>query len=193
MALLWSEGVTTEVIIFCLTTETGREVRRKRRAAVILWESMSHFINQSRESHMNVDVLSTAVMIYFVRAWKKIPLVLFCSKVTANKNWTPKTCQLKLCTVSVWHPEYNLFLFVHCQNPDYHGFSSDPVVDEWNMRLGFFFGISVALVIGATFIHYLPDHGWVPRSLPSHVCRQTWDDRGQDILSDAVVSFQMTE
>ncbi|XP_029305532.1 NADH dehydrogenase [ubiquinone] 1 beta subcomplex subunit 11, mitochondrial [Cottoperca gobio] len=45
------------------------------------------------------------------------------------------------------------------KNPDYHGFSSDPVVDEWNMRLGFFFGISVALVIGGTFIHYLPDHG----------------------------------
>uniref|UniRef100_UPI0014488817 NADH dehydrogenase [ubiquinone] 1 beta subcomplex subunit 11, mitochondrial isoform X1 n=1 Tax=Epinephelus lanceolatus TaxID=310571 RepID=UPI0014488817 len=45
------------------------------------------------------------------------------------------------------------------RNPDYHGFSSDPVVDEWNMRVGFFFGISVALVIGGTFIHYLPDHG----------------------------------
>uniref|UniRef100_A0A3Q3XBW5 NADH dehydrogenase [ubiquinone] 1 beta subcomplex subunit 11, mitochondrial n=1 Tax=Mola mola TaxID=94237 RepID=A0A3Q3XBW5_MOLML len=27
------------------------------------------------------------------------------------------------------------------------------------MRVGFFFGISVALVIGGTFIHYLPDHG----------------------------------
>ncbi|XP_049437765.1 NADH dehydrogenase [ubiquinone] 1 beta subcomplex subunit 11, mitochondrial [Epinephelus fuscoguttatus] len=47
----------------------------------------------------------------------------------------------------------------YVKNPDYHGFSSDPVVDEWNMRVGFFFGISVALVIGGTFIHYLPDHG----------------------------------
>ncbi|XP_074499161.1 NADH dehydrogenase [ubiquinone] 1 beta subcomplex subunit 11, mitochondrial [Sebastes fasciatus] len=47
----------------------------------------------------------------------------------------------------------------YVKNPDYHGFSSDPVVDEWNMRLGFFFGISMALVIGGTFIHYLPDHG----------------------------------
>ncbi|XP_029362638.1 NADH dehydrogenase [ubiquinone] 1 beta subcomplex subunit 11, mitochondrial [Echeneis naucrates] len=47
----------------------------------------------------------------------------------------------------------------YVKNPDYHGFSSDPVVDEWNMRVGFFFGISVALVLGATFIHYLPDHG----------------------------------
>ncbi|XP_026187974.1 NADH dehydrogenase [ubiquinone] 1 beta subcomplex subunit 11, mitochondrial [Mastacembelus armatus] len=48
----------------------------------------------------------------------------------------------------------------YVKNPDYHGFSKDdPVVDEWNMRVGFFFGISVALVIGGTFIHYLPDHG----------------------------------
>ncbi|KAM9344245.1 NADH dehydrogenase [ubiquinone] 1 beta subcomplex subunit 11, mitochondrial [Pholidichthys leucotaenia] len=47
----------------------------------------------------------------------------------------------------------------YVKNPDYHGFSSDPVVDEWNMRLAFFFGISVALVIGSTFLHYLPDLG----------------------------------
>ncbi|XP_040919594.1 NADH dehydrogenase [ubiquinone] 1 beta subcomplex subunit 11, mitochondrial [Toxotes jaculatrix] len=47
----------------------------------------------------------------------------------------------------------------YVKNPDYHGFSSDPVVDEWNMRVGFFFGISLALVVGAAFIHYLPDHG----------------------------------
>ncbi|XP_022075767.1 NADH dehydrogenase [ubiquinone] 1 beta subcomplex subunit 11, mitochondrial [Acanthochromis polyacanthus] len=47
----------------------------------------------------------------------------------------------------------------YVKNPDYHGFSSDPVEDEWNMRVGFFFGISVALVIGGTFLHYLPDHG----------------------------------
>uniref|UniRef100_A0AAX7V101 NADH dehydrogenase [ubiquinone] 1 beta subcomplex subunit 11, mitochondrial n=1 Tax=Astatotilapia calliptera TaxID=8154 RepID=A0AAX7V101_ASTCA len=47
----------------------------------------------------------------------------------------------------------------YVKNPEYHGFSSDPVEDEWNMKVGFFFGISVALVIGGTFIHYLPDHG----------------------------------
>ncbi|KAG8002381.1 NADH dehydrogenase [ubiquinone] 1 beta subcomplex subunit 11 [Nibea albiflora] len=47
----------------------------------------------------------------------------------------------------------------YVKNPDYHGFSSDPEVDVWNMRVAFFFGISVALVIGGTFIHYLPDHG----------------------------------
>ncbi|XP_036390061.1 NADH dehydrogenase [ubiquinone] 1 beta subcomplex subunit 11, mitochondrial [Megalops cyprinoides] len=45
------------------------------------------------------------------------------------------------------------------KNPDYHGFSQDPYVDQWNMRMAFFFGISVAIVIGGTFIHYLPDHG----------------------------------
>ncbi|XP_034021617.1 NADH dehydrogenase [ubiquinone] 1 beta subcomplex subunit 11, mitochondrial [Thalassophryne amazonica] len=45
------------------------------------------------------------------------------------------------------------------KNPDYHGFSDDPVVDVWNMRIAFFFGISMALVIGGTFIHYLPDPG----------------------------------
>ncbi|XP_051965024.1 NADH dehydrogenase [ubiquinone] 1 beta subcomplex subunit 11, mitochondrial-like [Xyrauchen texanus] len=46
------------------------------------------------------------------------------------------------------------------KNPDFHGFHhQDSFVDEWNMRLAFFFGISVAIVIGGTFIHYLPDHG----------------------------------
>ncbi|KAI4897147.1 hypothetical protein NFI96_015196 [Prochilodus magdalenae] len=53
------------------------------------------------------------------------------------------------------HGEVNEFQ----HNPDYHGFSSDPFVDEWNMRLAFFFGISMAIVVGGTFIHYLPDHG----------------------------------
>ncbi|XP_043357534.1 LOW QUALITY PROTEIN: NADH dehydrogenase [ubiquinone] 1 beta subcomplex subunit 11, mitochondrial [Dermochelys coriacea] len=45
------------------------------------------------------------------------------------------------------------------QNPDYHGFDADPVVDVWNMRLAFFFGISLCIVVGSTFLHYLPDHG----------------------------------
>ncbi|XP_072536853.1 NADH dehydrogenase [ubiquinone] 1 beta subcomplex subunit 11, mitochondrial [Salminus brasiliensis] len=53
------------------------------------------------------------------------------------------------------HQEVNVFE----QNPDYHGFSSDPFVDEWNMRLAFFFGISMVIVAGGTFLHYLPDHG----------------------------------
>ncbi|XP_074793394.1 NADH dehydrogenase [ubiquinone] 1 beta subcomplex subunit 11, mitochondrial isoform X2 [Natator depressus] len=45
------------------------------------------------------------------------------------------------------------------KNPDYHGFDADPVVDVWNMRLAFFFGISLCIVVGSTFLHYLPDHG----------------------------------
>ncbi|CAL8261748.1 unnamed protein product [Boreogadus saida] len=53
------------------------------------------------------------------------------------------------------HGEVNHYV----KNPDYHGFSTDPVVDQWNMRLAFFFGVSVVLVIGGTFIHYLPDYG----------------------------------
>ncbi|XP_028848467.1 NADH dehydrogenase [ubiquinone] 1 beta subcomplex subunit 11, mitochondrial [Denticeps clupeoides] len=53
------------------------------------------------------------------------------------------------------HAEVNPFE----KNPDYHGFSTDAHADDWNMKLAFFFGISVAIVIGGTFIHYLPDHG----------------------------------
>ncbi|XP_076841423.1 NADH dehydrogenase [ubiquinone] 1 beta subcomplex subunit 11, mitochondrial [Brachyhypopomus gauderio] len=53
------------------------------------------------------------------------------------------------------HAEVNPF----DKNPDFHGFSEDPVVDEWNMRLVFFFGISMVIVVGGTFVHYLPDHG----------------------------------
>ncbi|RXM35073.1 NADH dehydrogenase [ubiquinone] 1 beta subcomplex subunit 11, mitochondrial [Acipenser ruthenus] len=45
------------------------------------------------------------------------------------------------------------------KNRDFHGFHKDPQVDVWNMKVAFFFGISVAIVIGGTFIHYLPDHG----------------------------------
>ncbi|XP_043936211.1 NADH dehydrogenase [ubiquinone] 1 beta subcomplex subunit 11, mitochondrial [Protopterus annectens] len=45
------------------------------------------------------------------------------------------------------------------KNRDYHGFHEDPFIDVWNMRLAFFCGISVTIVIGGTFVHYLPDHG----------------------------------
>ncbi|XP_051499936.1 NADH dehydrogenase [ubiquinone] 1 beta subcomplex subunit 11, mitochondrial [Apus apus] len=45
------------------------------------------------------------------------------------------------------------------KNPDYHGFSADPDVDVLNMRAVFFAGISVAIVLGSVFIHYLPDYG----------------------------------
>ncbi|XP_033858394.2 NADH dehydrogenase [ubiquinone] 1 beta subcomplex subunit 11, mitochondrial-like [Acipenser ruthenus] len=48
---------------------------------------------------------------------------------------------------------------VYEKNRDFHGFHKDPQVDVWNMKVAFFFGISVAIVIGGTFVHYLPDHG----------------------------------
>ncbi|XP_074070902.1 NADH dehydrogenase [ubiquinone] 1 beta subcomplex subunit 11, mitochondrial [Macrotis lagotis] len=44
------------------------------------------------------------------------------------------------------------------KNPDSHGFDEDPVTDLWNMRVVFFFGISVAIVLGSTFLAYLPDY-----------------------------------
>ncbi|XP_003216754.1 NADH dehydrogenase [ubiquinone] 1 beta subcomplex subunit 11, mitochondrial [Anolis carolinensis] len=47
---------------------------------------------------------------------------------------------------------------VFAKNPDYHGFDHDPVVDLWNMRVAFFFGISVVIVLGTTYLHYLPDN-----------------------------------
>ncbi|XP_010783514.1 NADH dehydrogenase [ubiquinone] 1 beta subcomplex subunit 11, mitochondrial [Notothenia coriiceps] len=76
-------------------------------------------------------------------------------------------------------------LLCNCQNPDYHGFSRDPVVDEWNMRVGFFFGISVALVIGGAFIHYLPDHGmreWARREAERVVLQR--EQEGVPLLSE---------
>ncbi|NXK15306.1 NDUBB dehydrogenase, partial [Herpetotheres cachinnans] len=45
------------------------------------------------------------------------------------------------------------------QNPDYHGFSADPDADVLNMRAVFFTGISLAIVLGSVFLHYLPDYG----------------------------------
>uniref|UniRef100_A0A7N5JJL3 NADH dehydrogenase [ubiquinone] 1 beta subcomplex subunit 11, mitochondrial n=2 Tax=Ailuropoda melanoleuca TaxID=9646 RepID=A0A7N5JJL3_AILME len=44
------------------------------------------------------------------------------------------------------------------KNPDSHGYDKDRVVDLWNMRVVFFFGFSVVLVLGSTFIAYLPDY-----------------------------------
>ncbi|XP_049623334.1 NADH dehydrogenase [ubiquinone] 1 beta subcomplex subunit 11, mitochondrial [Suncus etruscus] len=44
------------------------------------------------------------------------------------------------------------------KNPDSHGYDKDPVVDTWNMRVVFFFGFSIVLVFGTTFLAYLPDY-----------------------------------
>ncbi|XP_070696022.1 NADH dehydrogenase [ubiquinone] 1 beta subcomplex subunit 11, mitochondrial [Pempheris klunzingeri] len=68
---------------------------------------------------------------------------------------SPAVTELHPAVEKAGHGEVSHYV----KNPDFHGFSSDPVVDDWNMRVGFFFGISVALVIGGAFIHYLPDHG----------------------------------
>ncbi|XP_005085782.1 NADH dehydrogenase [ubiquinone] 1 beta subcomplex subunit 11, mitochondrial [Mesocricetus auratus] len=47
---------------------------------------------------------------------------------------------------------------VYAKNPDFHGYDQDPVVDVWNMRAVFFFGFSIVLVLGTTFMAYLPDY-----------------------------------
>uniref|UniRef100_F6WCA8 NADH dehydrogenase [ubiquinone] 1 beta subcomplex subunit 11, mitochondrial n=1 Tax=Equus caballus TaxID=9796 RepID=F6WCA8_HORSE len=46
------------------------------------------------------------------------------------------------------------------KNPDSHGYDKDPAVDLWNMRVVFFFGFSIVLVLGSTFVAYLPDYRW---------------------------------
>ncbi|KFO25048.1 NADH dehydrogenase [ubiquinone] 1 beta subcomplex subunit 11, mitochondrial [Fukomys damarensis] len=43
------------------------------------------------------------------------------------------------------------------KNPDSHGFDEDPVIDVWNMRVVFFFGFSIVIVFGTTFVAYMPD------------------------------------
>ncbi|XP_054847944.1 NADH dehydrogenase [ubiquinone] 1 beta subcomplex subunit 11, mitochondrial-like [Eublepharis macularius] len=57
------------------------------------------------------------------------------------------------------HEEDDEEVPLFAKNPDYHGFDSDPVIDVWNMRVAFFFGISLAIVVGTAFVHYLPDCG----------------------------------
>ncbi|XP_012507818.1 PREDICTED: NADH dehydrogenase [ubiquinone] 1 beta subcomplex subunit 11, mitochondrial [Propithecus coquereli] len=44
------------------------------------------------------------------------------------------------------------------KNPDSHGYDEDPVLDVWNMRVVFFFGFSIVMVLGGTFVAYLPDN-----------------------------------
>ncbi|ELW72117.1 Transcription factor AP-4 [Tupaia chinensis] len=45
------------------------------------------------------------------------------------------------------------------KNPDSHGYDQDPVLDLWNMRTVFFFGFSIVLVLGSTFVAYLAVSG----------------------------------
>ncbi|XP_032151563.1 NADH dehydrogenase [ubiquinone] 1 beta subcomplex subunit 11, mitochondrial-like [Sapajus apella] len=44
------------------------------------------------------------------------------------------------------------------KNPDSHGYDKDPVLDIWNTQPVFFFGVSVVLALGSTFVAYLPDY-----------------------------------
>nr|XP_015854244.2 NADH dehydrogenase [ubiquinone] 1 beta subcomplex subunit 11, mitochondrial-like [Peromyscus maniculatus bairdii] len=47
---------------------------------------------------------------------------------------------------------------LYATNPYYHGYDDDPEVDDWNMQAVFFFGFSIALVLGTTFVAYAPDY-----------------------------------
>ncbi|GAB1299638.1 Complex I-ESSS [Apodemus speciosus] len=47
---------------------------------------------------------------------------------------------------------------VYAKNPDFHGYDDDPKVDVWNMRTVFFFGFSIVLVLGTTFVAYVPNY-----------------------------------
>ncbi|XP_052017393.1 NADH dehydrogenase [ubiquinone] 1 beta subcomplex subunit 11, mitochondrial-like [Apodemus sylvaticus] len=47
---------------------------------------------------------------------------------------------------------------VYLKNPDFHGYHDDPKVDALNMQTVFFFGFSIALVLGTTFVAYVPNY-----------------------------------
>lgn len=47
---------------------------------------------------------------------------------------------------------------VYLKNPDFHGYDDDPEVDAWNMHAVFFFGVSITLVLGTTFVAYVPNY-----------------------------------
>ncbi|KAL6092405.1 hypothetical protein STEG23_031763 [Scotinomys teguina] len=47
---------------------------------------------------------------------------------------------------------------VYLKNPEFHGYDEDPVVDDRNMHAVFFFGFSIVLVFGTTFLAYAPDY-----------------------------------
>ncbi|NWS79145.1 NDUBB dehydrogenase, partial [Crotophaga sulcirostris] len=69
------------------------------------------------------------------------------------------------------------------QNPDFHGFSTDPHVDVLNMRSVFLAGVSIAIVLGSVFLHYLPDYGlrdWARREAELQVRER--EARGEPLL-----------
>ncbi|XP_077185515.1 NADH dehydrogenase [ubiquinone] 1 beta subcomplex subunit 11, mitochondrial [Paroedura picta] len=74
---------------------------------------------------------------------------------------------------------------MYFKNPDYHGFHSDPVIDVWSMRLVFFFGVSITIIVGIAFIHYLPDRGleeWSRREAERQVKYR--EARGLPLIED---------
>ncbi|KAM9327059.1 NADH dehydrogenase [ubiquinone] 1 beta subcomplex subunit 11, mitochondrial [Gastrophryne carolinensis] len=46
---------------------------------------------------------------------------------------------------------------VYLKNPDSFGYDEDPVIDLWNARVVFLFGVTLCLVFGPIFVYYLPD------------------------------------
>ncbi|NXE99623.1 NDUBB dehydrogenase, partial [Menura novaehollandiae] len=70
------------------------------------------------------------------------------------------------------------------KNPDYHGFSADPAADVLNMRGAFLAGVSIAIVLGSIFLHYLPDYGlkqWARREAEIRVWER--ESQGQPLLT----------
>ncbi|XP_077371332.1 NADH dehydrogenase [ubiquinone] 1 beta subcomplex subunit 11, mitochondrial [Festucalex cinctus] len=91
----------------------------------------------------------------FSRLSSRVPVRCVSQSNPSGAAGAAAVTELQQAAPSESHGEVSNFV----KNPDFHGFSSDPVIDEWSMRLAFFFGVSMCLVIGSTFIHYLPDHG----------------------------------
>ncbi|CAI9533516.1 unnamed protein product [Staurois parvus] len=46
---------------------------------------------------------------------------------------------------------------MYLTNPDSFGFSDDPEADLWNARAVFFTGVTLCLVFGTLYVHYIPD------------------------------------
>ncbi|KAM4021328.1 NADH dehydrogenase [ubiquinone] 1 beta subcomplex subunit 11, mitochondrial [Anomaloglossus baeobatrachus] len=69
------------------------------------------------------------------------------------------------------HDEINMY----DKNPDWHGFSDDPEQDVRNMRMVFFFGVSVCLVLAPIFVYYSPERGmkgWARREAERQIKRK---------------------
>ncbi|CAN2389202.1 NADH dehydrogenase (ubiquinone) 1 beta subcomplex [Pristimantis euphronides] len=69
------------------------------------------------------------------------------------------------------HDDLNMY----DKNPDWHGFSDDPVQDVRNMRVVFFFGISGCLVLVPIFVYYSPKKGmkdWARREAERQIKRK---------------------